>query len=38
MVYDGEDAVVPLALGQSHDQVHGHLGKRGHIVGYHDFV
>ncbi len=38
MIDDGENAVISSALQQSCDQVHGDLGKGGHIVGYHDLV
>src|SRR6266851_4708568 len=38
MVDDGEYAVVASAFWESHDQVHGHLGEWGVVVGHCDFV
>ncbi len=38
MVDDGQYAVVASAFQKSGDQIHGHLGERGVVVRYRDFV
>ncbi len=38
MVDDGENAIIPLALGQSCDQIYSYLSEGWHIIGHCDFI